>query len=105
MKQSDYPFSRYNKCRDEANRIADQMWQIDEPNSPYGTHRMVQISKEFLMSANTRDMDMLLDMFDAPGLYISNRKDAKGLWVFLPAKASKWDILRHVSTAKANRVG
>lgn len=57
------------------------------------------------MSADSRDLDMLIDMFDAPGLYIANRKDAKGLWVFLPAKASKWDILRHVSTVKANRVG
>lgn len=105
MKQSDYPFSRYNKCRDEAERIADLMWRIETPNSPYCTHRMVQISKDFLMNANTRDMDMLLDMFDAPGLHIANRKDAKGLWVFLPAKADRWDILRHVSTVKANRVG
>lgn len=104
MKQSDYPFSRYNKCRDEAERISIEMLQLYEPNSPNGTHRMVQISKEFLMNADTRDMNMLLDIFDAPGLYIANRKDAKGLWVFLPAKARRWDILRHVSTVKAKRV-
>lgn len=104
MKQSDYLFSRYNKCRSEAERISNEMWKIEEPNSPYGTHRMVQISREFLMNADSHDMDMLIDMFDAPGLYISSRKDAKGLWVFLPAKASQWDILRHVSTVKVNRV-
>ena len=48
MKQSDYPFSRYNKCRDEAKRISNEMWKIEEPNSPYGTHRMVQSAKSSL---------------------------------------------------------
>jgi len=91
MSISDYiKKTRNENCRLEAERIRKEIRALIDsgrPNSPSGTHYMVEISWEFAQNAGSRDMDELIRLLsDLDGIYMSSMKDRNGIYVLVPQK-------------------
>lgn len=67
----------------EARRIASEMRALKEPNSPSGTHFMVELSQQFRMIADSRDTDRLFAMLPYKSLSLSTLKDRRGTFAFV----------------------
>lgn len=86
----------------EASRILEQLRAQQEPNSPSGTHFMVQVSPDFLARANTKDHDRLFAMMPFQSLALSTLNDRKGIYALITKDEdrSKPLILRKPSVRK-----
>ena len=67
----------------EAQRIYIQMCSFTEPNSPNGTHFMVQLSPDFMMLAFSGATEKLMDHLPWPSLYLSGLNGEKGVYAFI----------------------
>lgn len=67
----------------EAARLLRRLQSERGPNSPSGTHFMVQISPDFLIRASTKDHDRLFAMLPFKSLSFSALKDRKGIFAFI----------------------
>lgn len=63
--------------RAEAARILSAFQAAREPNSPSGTHFMVQVSPDFLARANSKNQNRLVSMLPFRSLSISTLEGAK----------------------------
>lgn len=80
--------------RAEAARILEGFQAAQEPNSPNGTHFMVQVSPDFLVRAKTKDHDRLIDMLPFSTLSISTLEGRKGTFAFIRADENRNKKLR-----------
>ena len=78
----------------EASRILRKLQDPREPNSPNGTHFMVQISPDFLLRAGTKEQDKLFDMLPFDSLTFSGMKDCKGLFATISKDENRNQLLR-----------
>lgn len=67
----------------EAGRILEQMKSLDKPNSPNGTHFMVEVSPYFTQLASGKDTDRLLAMLPYKTLTFGNLKDRHGIYAMV----------------------
>lgn len=67
----------------EAQRIVEQMKQLDSPNSPNKTHFMVELSPAFMQLASSKDTDRLLAMLPYKTLSLSMLKDRHGVYALM----------------------
>jgi len=93
----------------EAARLLQRLQFEREPNSPSGTHFMVQISPDFLIRASTKDQNRLFAMLPFQSLTFSALKDRKGLFAFIqkdenrdqPLRQRKPSIRKKLENSKA----
>ena len=67
----------------EAARILSALQAAREPNSPSGTHFMVQVSPDFLARANSRDKNRLVSMLPFRSLSVSTLEGRKGVYALI----------------------
>ncbi len=86
----------------EATRILEQLQAAQEPNSPNGTHYMVQVSHDFLVRASTKDTDRLMAMLPFRTLSLSGLTDRKGTFALISKDEDRFQklILRRPSVRK-----
>lgn len=96
----------------EAARILSRLQAPQEPNSPSGTHFMVEVSPDFLIRASDKDRDKLMKLLPFQSLSLSTLKDRKGIFAFItkdenrnqPLRAARQSVLKKLKepqTAKA----
>ena len=73
-----------SRIRREAGRILSELQALREPNSPEKSHFMVEVSPYFTAGASTKDTARLLAMLPFQTLTLSNLKDRRGIYAFLP---------------------
>lgn len=78
----------------EARRILSELQALKEPNSPAKTHFMVELSPYFTALASSRDTDRLLSMLPFQNLSLSNMKERRGVYAFLPKDENRDKNLR-----------
>ena len=78
----------------EAARLLRRLQSEHEPNSPSGTHFMVQISPDFLLRASTKDQDRLFSMLPFRSLSFSALKDRNGIFAFIQKDENRNQPLR-----------
>ncbi len=78
----------------EAARLLRHLQSEREPNSPSGTHFMVQISPDFLIRASTKDHDRLFAMLPFKSLSFSALKDQEGIFAFIQKDENRDQPLR-----------
>ena len=81
----------------EADRITKALRQAPTPNSPSGTHFMVELSPTFLQRASTKDMESLQRLIPFKTLELSALKDRKGVFAMISNKES-----RHQAVSKSS---
>ena len=67
----------------EAAHILERFQAAQEPNSPNGTHYMVQVSPDFLARAGTKDTDRLMSMLPFQSLSLSGLEGRKGIYALI----------------------
>jgi hypothetical protein len=77
----------------EAARLLRWLQSEREPNSPSGTHFMVQLSSDFLIRASTKDQDRLFAMLPFKSLTFSALKDRKGIFAFIQKDENRYQPL------------
>lgn len=93
----DYLLTQPLKAADiqaEAARILKGFQAALEPNSPSGTHFMVQLSPTFLARANTKDHDRLINMLPFASLSLSPLNNRKGIFALILAGEDRNQPLR-----------
>ena len=78
----------------EAARLLRRLQSEREPNSPSGTHFMVQISPDFLIRASTKDHDRLFALLPFKSLTFSTLKVQKGIFAFIQKDENRNQPLR-----------
>ena len=67
----------------EAAHILERFQAAQEPNSPSGTHYMVQVSPDFLARAKSKDTDRLINMLPFQSLSLSTLEGRKGIYALI----------------------
>lgn len=67
----------------EARRVVAEMKRLNGPNSPTGTHFMVQLSPAFLQLASTEDADRLFSMLPYKSLSFSGVENRSGIYAMI----------------------
>ena len=67
----------------EAAHILERFQAAQEPNSPNGTHYMVQVSPDFMARAGTKDTDRLMSMLPFQSLSLSGLEGRKGIYALI----------------------
>lgn len=78
----------------EAARILGRFQSEREPNSPSGTHFMVQVSQDFLLRASSKDQDKLFDMLPFSTLTFSGLNGRTGICALISKDESRDKPLR-----------
>lgn len=86
----------------EATYILERFQAAQEPNSPNGTHYMVQVSPDFLARAGTKDTDRLMAMRPFQTLSLSGLEGRKGTFALISKDEDRFQklILRRPSVRK-----
>ena len=86
----------------EATYILERFQAAQEPNSPNGTHYMVQVSPDFLARAGTKDTDRLMAMLPFQTLSLSGLEGRKGTFALISKDEDRFQklILRRPSVRK-----
>ena len=86
----------------EAAYILERFQAAQEPNSPNGTHYMVQVSPDFMARAGTKDTDRLMAMLPFQTLSLSGLKDRKRTFALISKDEDRFQklILRRPSVRK-----
>lgn len=86
----------------EATYILEHFQAAQEPNSPSGTHYMVQVSPDFLARAKTRDTDRLMAMLPFQSLALSTLEGRKGIYALISRDENRFQqlVLRRPSVRK-----
>ena len=73
-----------------------------EPNSPNGTHYMVQVSPDFLARAKSKDTDRLMSMLPFQSLSLSTLEGPKGTYALILKEENRFQslVLRRPSVKK-----
>ena len=80
--------------RAEAARILSAFQAARGPNSPSGTHFMVQVSPDFLARANSKNQNRLVSMLPFRSLSISTLEGRKGVYVLITKDEDRAQSLR-----------
>lgn len=80
--------------KQEAERILGKLQAQREPNSPNGTHFMVEISPDFLARASSKNTDRLFSMLPFRSLTFSSLKDHKGIYAMITRDEDRSKPLR-----------
>ena len=80
--------------RAEAARILSAFQAAREPNSPSGTHFMVQVSPDFLARANSKNQNRLVSMLPFRSLSISTLEGRKGVYALITKDEDRDQSLR-----------
>lgn len=67
----------------EAHHVITEMKRLNGPNSPTGTHFMVQLSPAFLQLASTEDADRLFSMLPYKSLSFSSVENRSGIYALI----------------------
>lgn len=78
----------------EAHRICEQMKSVREPNSPSGTHFMVQISQDFMARATSKDTRELQKWLPYQSLALTTVKGHQGTFAMVSADEDRSQPLR-----------
>lgn len=78
----------------EAHRICEQMKSVREPNSPSGTHFMVQISQDFMARATSKDTRELQKWLPYQSLALTTVKGHRGTFAMVSADEDRSQPLR-----------
>lgn len=78
----------------EAKRILESFNKLTTPNSFSGTHYQVEISREFMFRASTKDTDKLARFLPYNTLCFSTVKGERGVYAQISAKESRKTELR-----------
>ena len=86
----------------EAAHILERFQAAREPNSPSGTHYMVQVSPDFLARAKTKDQDRLMAILPFQSLALSTLEDRKGIYALISKDENRFQklVLRKPSVRK-----
>ena len=86
----------------EAAYILERFQAAQEPNSPNGTHYMVQVSPDFMARAGTKDTDRLMSMLPFQTLSLSGLEGRKGTFALISKDEDRFQklILRRPSVRK-----
>ncbi|MDE7246183.1 MAG: DUF3849 domain-containing protein [Oscillospiraceae bacterium] len=86
----------------EAAHILERFQTAREPNSPDGTHYMVQVSPDFLARAKTKDTDRLISMLPFQSLALSTLEGQKGVYALISKDENRFQklVLRKPSVRK-----
>ena len=86
----------------EAAYILERFQAAQEPNSPNGTHYMVQVSPDFLARAGTKDTDRLMAMLPFQTLSLSGLEGRKGTFALISKDEDRFQklVLRRPSVRK-----
>lgn len=86
----------------EAAHILEKLQAAQEPNSPSGTHYMVQVSPDFLARAKTKDTDRLMSMLPFQSLSLSSLEGRKGTYALISRDENRFQslVLRRPSVKK-----
>ena len=86
----------------EAEHILKRLQEAQEPNSPNGTHYMVQVSPDFLARAGTKDTDRLMAMLPFQTLSLSGLEGRKGTFALISKDEDRFQklVLRRPSVRK-----
>ena len=88
--------------RAEAIYILNRLQAAQEPNSPNGTHYMVQVSPDFLARAKTKDIDRLMTMLPFKSLSLSALNGMRGTYALISKDENRSQklVLRKPSVRK-----
>ena len=78
----------------EAARILSAFQAAREPNSPSGSHFMVQVSPDFLARANSKNRNRLVSMLPFRSLSISTLEGRKGVYALITKDEDRTQSLR-----------
>ena len=86
----------------EATHILERFQAAREPNSPSGTHYMVQVSPDFLARAGSKDTDRLMSMLPFQSLSLSTLEGQKGTYALILKDENRFQplVLRRPSVKK-----
>ena len=86
----------------EATHILERFQAAREPNSPSGTHYMVQVSPDFLARAGSKDTDRLMSMLPFQSLSLSGLEGRKGTYALILKDENRFQplVLRRPSVKK-----
>ena len=86
----------------EAEHILKRIQEAQEPNSPNGTHYMVQVSPDFLARAKSKDTDRLMSMLPFRSLSLSTLEGRKGTYALIRKDENRFQplVLRRPSVKK-----
>ena len=86
----------------EAAYILERFQAAQEPNSPNGTHYMVQVSPDFMARAGTKDTDRLMAMLPFQTLSLSGLEGRKGTFALISKDENRFQklVLRRPSVRK-----
>lgn len=86
----------------EAAYILERFQAAQEPNSPNGTHYMVQVSPDFMARAGTKDTDRLMAMLPFQTLSLSGLEGRKGTFALISKDEDRFQklVLRRPSVRK-----
>lgn len=108
---ANFPAYYYKCLKEEAERIAlsfhDQLGLDGLPFSEvvWQTPKEVseKISGDLVRHMNDRDIEVLLNFFVCPGIYLATKKCKPGLFIFVKSGNCANGILRHVSKVRPVR--
>ena len=86
----------------EAAHILERFQAAREPNSPSGTHYMVQVSPDFLARAKTKDQERLMAILPFQSLALSTLENRKGIYALISKDENRFQklVLRKPSVRK-----
>lgn len=86
----------------EAEHILKRIQEVQEPNSPNGTHYMAQVSPDFLARAKSKDTDRLMSMLPFQSLSLSTLEGRKGTYALIRKEENRFQplVLRRPSVKK-----
>lgn len=90
--------------RAEAERILRGFREIDKPNSPSGTHYMVQVSDDFIARVRGQQTSRLSRYFPFKSFYLTTVKGQKGLYAMISRNEDRTKPLREVKARKKEQV-
>lgn len=93
----------------EAEKIQSRMKSQREPNSPSGTHFMVQVSEDFMFRASSKDTDRLCATLPWDSLSLSSLKDKPGVYAMIskdeqrdkPLRQPKRSLIKKIKETQA----
>ena len=88
----------------EAVRILGKLQDAHEPNSPNGTHFIAEVSKDFMLRANSKDTDKLFALLPFQSLSLSTLNDRKGVYAIISKDENRSQPLQKRKPSVRNKL-
>ncbi len=93
-----------DEIKKEALRLLAKLQEPEIPNSPNKTHFMVEVSRDFLERAGSKDTEKLQELLPFRSLTLSTLKDRKGIYALISKDENRSQPLRQRKPSVRNKL-